>query len=132
MPRKWRHRVASDWHPVVLGFCLTRRYEHASHSVFLLPILRLWVRVLFPAVHYCPGSQQAGHAGDFPAEPLPRLECDWMDRRAGLGGEKRCSRGGEVAPARDPAARTSGVGLVADYLAGCLFYPECGETARSS
>jgi hypothetical protein len=45
------------------------------------------------------GTEQAGCAGHLSSEPVSGMERDWMDRRAGVGGEERCAGGGEVGSA---------------------------------
>src|ERR1700728_2053694 len=87
---------------IVLGYrCWVVKKEggHDSVNVYFLPVLRLWVCDVFPAVDCCSGAQQAGPPGDFPAQHFLGMERDRMDRRPGWGGKKRCSRDGEVTSA---------------------------------
>ena len=70
-----------------------------SLNIFFLPVLRLAVLDVFPAVDHCIGPQQAGSPRDLSAQLLFGMERDWMVRRADLGGEKRRSCDGEVTSA---------------------------------
>ena len=76
---------------------LSKGRPHDSLNIFLLSVLRqLWARDVFSAVAYSVGAEQEGFAGYLSAEFVSGMERDWMDRRAGVGGEARCTCCGEV------------------------------------
>ena len=80
----------------MLGYLERGQSYVFAGAFYLFSLLRLGHGDVFSAVDYCPGAQQTGHPGDFPAESVPGMERDWLGRRTDLGGEARCAGGGEV------------------------------------
>jgi hypothetical protein len=72
---------------------------YAPLAVFLLSLLRIWIRDVLPSVDHRFGAKQARYHGDHFAELLFRMDDDWLGSRAGVGSEDRRSHGGAVNPA---------------------------------